>query len=106
MRVALACFLASAAVVAAPAIADPAVKASMPASRASVADGAVVVRLDKGVLGSARSLEPRTLVLVGRDASGKVVAESTSKVSRRMTYARMALTPALAGASTVTVSVR
>jgi hypothetical protein len=105
MRFALACF-AAATLVASPAFADPVVKASMPAIRASVADGEVVVRLDQGVLGSARSLQPRTLVLVGHDASGKVVAESTSEVSRRMTYARMALTPALAGANTVTVSLR
>lgn len=106
MRIALACLLASTALVAAPAVADPVLKASMPAIRASVANGEVVVRLEQGVLGSARSLEPRTLVLVGRDASGKVIAENTSSVSRRMTYARMALTPALAGASTITVSIR
>jgi hypothetical protein len=102
----LAAVLAAAALLAVPAIAEPAVKASMPAIRASVVDGDVVVRLDQGVLGSARSLEPRTVVLVARDASGKIVAETSTKVSRRMTYARTALTPALAGASTITVSVK
>lgn len=104
MRIALAAFVAV--LVASPAIAEPTVKASMPAIRASVAHGEILVRLDYGVLGSARSLQPRTLVVTGRDASGKVIGESVTEVSRRMTYARTALTPALAGASTITVSVK
>ena len=99
-------FLAASAMLAAPAVADPVVKASMPAIRASLADGEVVVRLDQGVLGSARSLSPRTIVMLGHDASGKVIAETTTKVSRRITYARTQLTPALAGASMIIVSVR
>ena len=71
-------FLAASAMLAAPAVADPVVKASMPAIRASLADGEVVVRLDQGVLGSARSLSPRTIVMLGHDASGKVIAETTT----------------------------
>ena len=98
--------LAASALLAAPAVAEPVVKASMPAIRASVANGEVVVRLEQGVLGSVRSLAPRTIVLVGKDASGRVIVESTAMVSRRMTYARTQLTPALAGASTITVSIR
>lgn len=78
----------------------------MPAIRASIADGDVVVRLDQGVLGSARSLKSRTLVLVARDASGQQIGETAVPVARRMTYTRARLTPALAGASTITVSVR
>lgn len=105
MRLVLASF-AAAALLAAPAVADPIVTASMPAIRASVANGEVVVRLDQGVLGSVRSLAPRTIVLVAKDASGRVIGESVALVSRRMTYARTQLTPALAGASTITVSVR
>ena len=105
MRLVLAS-LAGLALLAAPAVAEPVVKSSMPAIRASIASGDVVVRLDQGVLGSARSLEPRTLVMVGDDASGKVIAETTTRVARRMTYARTQLTPALAGASTIVVSVR
>jgi hypothetical protein len=99
-------FLAGSAMLAAPAVADPVVKASMPAIRASLADGEMVVRLDQGVLGSARSLAPRTIVMIGHDASGKVIAETSTKVSRRITYARTQLTPAFAGASTIIVSVR
>jgi len=98
--------LAASAMLAAPAFADPVVKASMPAIRASVVDGDVMVRLNQGVLGSGRGLAPRTIVLVGHDVSGKAIAETTTQVSRRMTYARTQLTPALAGASTITVSVR
>lgn len=98
--------LAASALLAAPAVAEPVVKASMPAIRASVANGEVVVRLEQGVLGSVRSLAPRTIELVGKDASGRVIGESTTMVSRRMTYARTQLTPALAGASTISVSIR
>lgn len=105
MRLVLAS-IAAAALLAAPAVADPIVKTSMPAIRASVADGEIVVRLDQGVLGSFRSLAPRTIVLVAEDVSGRVIGESTVTVSRRMTYARTQLTPALAGASTITVAVR
>jgi hypothetical protein len=105
MRLVLAS-LAASALLASPAFADPIVKASMPAIRASLANGEVVVRLDQGVLGSARSLSPRTVVLIAKDGSGRVIGESTTMVSRRMTYARTQLTPAFAGASTITVSVR
>ena len=105
MRLVLARF-AAAAMMAAPAVADPVVKASMPAIRASIADGDVLVRLDQGVLGSARGLSPRAILMAGYDASGKMIAETTTPVSRRMTYARTQLTPALAGASTIIVSVR
>jgi hypothetical protein len=105
MRLVLAS-LAASAMLAAPAVADPVVKASMPAIHASIADGEVLVRLDEGVLGSARSLSPRAIMMVGYDASGKAIAETTTPVSRRMTYARTQLTPALAGASMIIVSVR
>jgi len=98
--------LAVSLMLATPAVADPIVKASMPAVHASIADGELLVRLDQGVLGSARSLSPRTIVVLGHDASGKVIAETSTLVSRRMTYARTQLTPALAGASTIAVSVR
>lgn len=105
MRLVLAS-LAASAMLAAPAVADPVVMASMPAIRASIADGAVLVRLDQGVLGSARSLSPRSIMMVGYDAAGRVTGETTTQMSRRMTYARTQLTPALAGASTIMVSVR
>ena len=105
MRLVLAS-LAASALLASPAFAEPTVKASMPAIRASLASGEVVVRLDQGVLGSARSLAPRTVVLIAMDASGRVIGESTTVVSRRMTYARTQLTPAFADASTITVAVR
>jgi hypothetical protein len=98
--------LAASILLAAPAVADPVVKASMPAIRATLANGEVTVRLDQDVLGSARSLAPRTIVLVAKDASGRVIGESTAMVSRRMTYARTQLSPAFAGASTISVSVR
>lgn len=90
----------------APAFAEPRVSASMPAIKASLAGDQVVVRLDQGILGGVKSLEPRTLVVVAKDASGKTVAETSANVSRRMTYARIPVTPAIAGAATVTVSVR
>lgn len=91
---------------ASPAIAEPRLDASMPVIRSSIASGEMVVRLDQGVLGSARSLAPRTVVLVGKDASGQVLAETTTPVSRRLSYARLPLTPALAGASTISILVR
>ena len=55
MRLVLAS-LAASALLAAPAAADPSVEAAMPAIRASIADGEVVVRLDQGVLGLIRPL--------------------------------------------------
>lgn len=104
MRVALVSLVTG--LLASPAFADPHVDASMPVIRASIANGAIVARLDQGVLGSARSLAPRTVVLVGKDASGQIVAETTTAVSRRLSYARLGLTPALAGASTISILVR
>lgn len=104
MRFALVAFATG--LFASPAIADPRVDASMPVISASIANGEMVVRLDQGVLGSARSLAPRTVVLVGKDASGQVLAETTTPVSRRLSYARLPLTPALAGASTISILVR
>ena len=105
MRLVLAS-LAASAMLAAPAAADPVVKTSLPAIRASIADGEVLVRLDQGVLGSARSLSPRSIMMVGYDASGRVIAETTTQISRWMTYAGTQLTPALAVASTIMISVR
>lgn len=106
MRSMIACLVAAAALTQAPAFADPVVSASMPVIRATVADGQVNVRLERGVLGAARSHTPRTLVVVARNAGGDVVFEAEQSVSRRMTYASLAADPALTSASTVTVSLR
>lgn len=106
MRRLLGSLVVAAALIQAPALADPAVSASMPAIRASVNDNQIIVRMEPGVLGSVRSLEPRTLVVVARDANGGVLEETANTVSRRMTYARVAMTTAMKSASTVSVSLR
>jgi hypothetical protein len=105
MRRALACLIA-AATLAAPAFAEPKVSADMPAIRADMSKDALNVRLERGILGTGRGLEQRKIVVVAKDAAGKVVFESATPVSRRMTYARIAMNPALANANTVNVSVR
>ncbi len=89
-----------------PALAEPAVTTSMPAIKATLSGNTLGVRLEQGVLGYGKGLEPRTLVIIARDAEGRVVAEKSADVSRRMTYARVPVSAAVAGASTVSVSVR
>jgi hypothetical protein len=106
MRRTLMVLLAASAMVATPAFADPAIKTAMPAIRASLSGEEMVVRMDQGVLGASRSLAPRTLTIVARDASGAVVYETKTAVSRRMTYARVPAATALKTASTVMVTVR
>lgn len=106
MRRSLLVLLAASAAMATPAIADPAIKSSMPAIRASLSDDQMVVRMDQGVLGASRSLAPRTLSVVAKDASGAVVYQSETAVSRRMTYAHVPAAAALKNASTVIVTVR
>jgi hypothetical protein len=106
MRLALGCLIAAATLAQSPAFAEPAIKTSMPAIRAAIADGQLVVRMQRGVLGTAHSMDTRTMVVVARDAQGGIVYESTTPVSRRMTYAHLAATPALQSAATVSVSLR
>lgn len=106
MRRSLLVLVSASALLAAPAIADPAIKTSMPAIRASLSGDQMVVRMDQGVLGASRSLSPRTLTVVAKDASGAVVYESETEVSRRMTYAHVPAAAALKSASTVMVTVR
>lgn len=96
----------AAAMMAAPAIADPAIKTSMPAIRASLSGDQLIVRMDQGVLGASRSLSPRTMSIVAKDAAGAVVYQSETAVSRRMTYAHIPATSSLKSASTVMVTVR
>lgn len=106
MRRSILCAFIVSAAVAAPAIAEPAVKANMPAIRASISNGEMTVRLDQAVLGTINSLRPRTVVVSARDASGAVVQEQEVQVSRRMTFARFPVSAAMSAASTVSVSVR
>lgn len=106
MRLALASLIAAAALVQAPAVADPAIKVSMPAIQASLLNGDLVVRMQRNLLGSAHNMTPRTMVVVGRDAGGNIVFESETPVTNRMTYARVAATPALQSAAALAVSLR
>lgn len=106
MRLALASLIAAAALVQAPAFADPAIETSMPAIHASLLNGDLVVRMERSLAGSAHNMSPRTMLVVARDAGGKVVFESQTPVTNRMTYARVAATPALQAAATVAVSLR
>lgn len=106
MRRSLMVLLAASVLTAAPALADPAIQTAMPAIRASLSGDEMVVRLQAGVLGASRSLSPRTLTIVAKDASGAVVYETNTDVSRRMTYARVPVTASLKSASTVMVTVR
>jgi len=94
------------ALLAAPALAEPAIKTAMPAIKATLSGQTIGVRLDQGVLGTGKGLEARTVVVVARDATGRVVAEETASVARRMTYAQVPVSAAVAGASSVTVTVR
>lgn len=106
MRRSLMVLLAASVLTAAPALADPAIQTAMPAIRASLSGDEMVVRLHEGVLGASRSLSPRTLTIVAKDASGAVVYETKTDVSRRMTYASVPVTASLKSASTVMVTVR
>lgn len=106
MRLALASLIAAAALVSAPAFADPAFKVSMPAIQASFLNGDLVVRMQRSLLGSAHNMAPRTMVVVGRDAAGTVVFQDETPVTNRMTYARVAVTPALRNAATVVVTLQ
>lgn len=106
MRRSLLVLVAASAMTAAPALADPVIKTSMPAIRASLSGDEMVVRMDQGVLGASRSLSPRTLTIVAKDASGAVVYKTETAVSRRMTYAHTPAAAALKTASTVMVTVR
>ncbi len=94
------------ALMAAPALAEPAIKTEMPVIRATLAGDTLGVRLDQGVLGTGRGLEDRTVMIVARDREGRVVAEETARVPRRMTYAQIPLSAAVMGASSATVTVR
>lgn len=106
MRLALGCLIAAAALAQAPAFADPTIKSAMPAIHASLANGELVVRMERSLAGSVHNMAPRTMVVVARDADGKVVFESATPVQHRMTYAHIAATPALQAAATVAVSLR
>jgi len=106
MRRSLLVLLAASALSAAPALADPAITTAMPAIRASLTGDEMVVRLHQGVLAASRSLSPRTLSIVARDASGVVVYERKAVIARRMTYAHIPATASLKSASTVMVTVR
>lgn len=94
------------ALMAAPALAEPAINTAMPAIRATLAGEMLRVRLDQAVLGTGRGLETRTVVVVARDTAGRIVAEETAQVSRRMTYAQIPVSAAVAGASSLTITVR
>jgi hypothetical protein len=106
MRAVVGLVVASIALAATPAMAEPSIKTSMPVIRATLAKGELVVRMAPGVLGGGQSATPRSLVVVARDAQGKVVYESVTPVSRRLTYARIAEGSALANADAVSVSIR
>ena len=106
MRFAALALAFAAVAVSAPANADPVIRSSMPAIAASMSGDALVVRIERGVLGASQSLTPRTLTVVAKDASGAVVYEAQTPVSRRMTYARVPAAAALRSSSTVTVSIR
>lgn len=94
------------ALVAAPALAEPVVTSSMPAIEAKLSGDQLGVRLNQGVLGHGRGLQPRTVVIVAHDAAGRPVAEETARISRRMTYAQIPVSSAIAEASSVVVTVR
>jgi hypothetical protein len=106
MRLSFLALLAASIVSAAPALADPAITTAMPAIRASVIGDEMVVRLQQGVLGASRSLSPRTLAIVARDASGVVVYETKAVIARRVTYTHIPVTASLKSASTVMVTIR
>lgn len=106
MRIAIASLIAATALVQAPAFADPAIKTAMPAMHAALLNGDLVVRMERSRVGAVHNMAPRTMVVIGRDAAGKVVFESQTPVTNRMSYARIAATPALQNAATVAVSLR
>ena len=106
MRAVVGLVVASVTLAATPAMAEPSIKTSMPVIRATLANGELVVRMAQGVLGGGQSATPRSLVVTARDAQGKVVYESVTPVSRRMTYAHISEDTALANADAVSVSIR
>lgn len=106
MRLAASLVVAFVASAPAPAIADPIIKTSMPAIHAAFSNGKFVVRMERSLTGAVHNMAMRTMTVVARDADGKVVYESSTPVTHRMTYARVTATPALQSAATVAVSLR
>jgi len=104
MRLALGCLIAASVLFQAPALADPSIKTAMPAIGASIANGQLVVRMERNMTGAVHNMEQRTLAVMARDADGKVVFESATLVTNRMTYARIAAPPALQSSATIAVS--
>lgn len=106
MRIALASLITAIMLGNAPAFAEPVIKTSMPAIQASLQDNRLIVRMERSLAGSAHNMSPRMMTVVGRDQGGKVTFESETIVTNRMTYARIAATPALKSAATVSISLR
>jgi hypothetical protein len=93
-------------VAASPALAEPAIRTEMPVIRADSRDGELTLRLDQGLLGAVNGLRSRTVVVSGLDDSGRVIVEQAVPVTRRMTYVRLPISPEMATASNLVISVR
>ena len=106
MRIVLTSLIAAIVLGNAPAFAEPVIRTSMPAIEASLQNNHLVVRMERSLAGSVHNMAPRTMTVVGRDQAGKIVFESRTPVTNRMTYARISASPALTAAATISVSLR
>lgn len=89
---------------ASPALAAPAVHAKMPVTRAVATDGAISVRISKGVMGHTQRSVVRHLTVEAFDSQNRSLGTSTVSVSKRLSYASVPLTEAMKAASKLTVS--
>jgi hypothetical protein len=101
LTLALAPFLA-----ALPASAAPAIDARLPVIAASVSDYSVHIRMPRGIVGHTSATAHRTITVEAFDAAGKSVGVSTAEVSKRLTYATIALTPQMTAAARLVVSTK
>lgn len=91
------------ALMAAPALAAPAISSEMPAITASLSGETIRVRLAEGVASRTRAGLNKVIVVEGFDAAGQSLGSVSADVSKRLTYASIDLTPAMVSAASFTV---
>ena len=94
------------ALIALPASAAPAIDARMPVIAASVSGDSLQIRMPRGVVGHTEATSQRTVTVEALDASGRNLGSATAEVGKRLTYASVPLTPAMASAARLVVSTK
>jgi len=92
--------------IALPASAAPAIDARMPVITASVSGDNLQIRMPRGVVGHTQATSQRTVTVEALDASGRSLGSAAAQVGKRLTYASIPLTPAMASAARLVVSTK